>query len=536
VIDLERHGDQLDASGISVETATLARLRSGVEGLVFPYYNPAKRKFNGFERVRLDRPNGGQKYTQESGTGSRLYYPHAVSDELHTALLTSEVPIFIVEGEKKALALQERLQSRGCVIGLGGVWNWCKRRSFASRTRPLIDDFARVKISGRTAYVCFDSDVATNAQVRQAEEELSKALSEAKAEVRLLTLPSKDGERMGIDDWLVEWNDSWNDALTELCRSSVRTRVEIPPIYSFEEMLQESFPPIKVLLGEEGFPILNSGGLCYVHSMSGIGKTYFSMQMAHALSRGSAFLDHSAKRPLRVVFLQAELSSGWFQRRVRRLDEIFGPTETLWVMNGQMDLVVPAPYGKHEVNLLPLEQIISNYKADVVFIDPLQGFLDMPENSTDVNREFQRQLAKVRHKHECAIVITHHDRKMQDGESMHRMRGSSVLSDWADVVLAIDREKNEDDEYTKALILSYDKCRHAEGPRPEPTRLVRVERDGQTHPWLALDFVQPGDESDEETAQPCTPPQPSLPETDDPKCQDPELPIEKPAEESQEPK
>jgi len=482
-LDILRHGDMLDESGISVETAKAASLYSNSEGVVFPYYDPVKKQFTGFSRTRLDSPNGHVKYIQEAGTGGRLYFPPGAHEDAESNARL--LPCFVVEGEKKALALSERLSRRGVVVGLGGVWNWCKKKPFHEGPRPLIDDFAKIKLHGRKVYIIFDSDVATNTSVRQAEEELAKALTDKGANVRLVSLLPLDGDSMGLDDWLVEWKEDWAAALGVLCRRAVFSRIEIPEIVTYGEMLTRTFPPIRILLGSDGFPILNSGGLCYIHSMSGVGKTYFALQMAHCLSTGRPFLGHAGTgTPSRVVFLQAELSGGWFQRRIRSLDRTFGPTKALWVMNGQMTLARPAGYGRHEVMLLPLEQIIQNYKADVLFIDPLQGFMDIPENSTDVNREFQRQLARLRHKYECAIVVTHHDRKQQEGDAMHRMRGSSVISDWADVVFSINRTVIEKEVVPDLLTLEYDKVRHAEGPRPDAMTLKRIRADDRPTPWL----------------------------------------------------
>ena len=496
LVDADRHGDILENSGISVEDAIAARLESVPEGLRIPYWSPRHGGFPGFARTRLDVPMAdGGKYVQAKQSGSHLYFAPNINHDTYRELLeNSRVPVFVVEGEKKALSLQSRVQDKAVVIGLGGVWNWCKKAAISGGPRPLIGDFDQVNLEGRQIYVIFDSDVGTNSQVREAERELARSLNNQGASATLLvSLSPLDGKRMGVDDWLVEWGPDWRSQLRDLCKRAATTRVEIPRIFGFEEMLNETFPPIKVLLGTEAFPILNSGGLCYIHSMSGVGKTYFSMQMAHALSTGQAFLGHPVSgrdRPLRVVFMQAELGAGWFQRRLASLEKTFGPAGELSLANGQVTLAYPAGYGRYEIDLLPLEQIIRDLGADVVFIDPLQGYLDIPENNTDANRQFQRALAILRHRYECAIVVTHHDRKSQEGESMHLMRGSSVLTDWADVVFSISRSYIEVEKHKilvpHELVLAYDKVRHAEGPRPDAITLRRVSVGGFGTPWLEL--------------------------------------------------
>lgn len=497
------HLDSLSDSGITTENASKAGITSlsagdaekigfRSSGMYIPYWDPASQDVNGFFRFRLDdvEPKG-PKYLQAKGSGSRLYFaPLTMNDGNYAACLTRpEFPLFIVEGEKKALSLQQRIMHRGLVVGVGGVWNWCKKERLGGGPRPLIDDFDNIALKGRKVYIVYDSDVATNAHVRKGEDSLARSLRAAGSEVRLCTVPpGSDGEKYGLDDCLREWGEDWETPLVAIVRAALAERVDIPPIIQMGQMLLADYPEIKVILGEDDLPLLNSGGLCYVHSTSGVGKTYFTLQMAHSLSTGRIFLGaYPVRKPRRCLFLQAELSSGWFQRRVRSLNEMFGSTDKLWLMNGQMDLAVPAAYGKYEVNLAPLEEIIKNYRADVIFIDPLQGYLDIPENSTDVNREFQRQLSRLRHRYECAIVLTHHDRKSGQGEGMHRMRGSSVLADWADVVLSLEREVIDDRVVPHTLLLNWDKARHAEGPRPDVSRLQRlVSPDGGSAPWLTM--------------------------------------------------
>jgi hypothetical protein len=378
-----------------------------VSGLYIPYLEPSSEEFEGFGRLRMDEESDGQKYTQKEGTGSRLYFPAIIRmhepGEFRRMLRGNgkATNVFIVEGEKKAFSLQQRLGARGLVLGLGGCWNWTKKRvDFDQGSRELIDDFKHVELRDRTVYICFDSDVTSNPNVAKAERELTHALRSAGVgKVRLITLfPHKKKGKVGLDDFLVECGADWEEEFRKLCwKSQLKDRVIVPRILSYEEMLNNRFKPIKVILGHKEFPLLNSGGLCYVHSMSGVGKTYFTMQMAHSLATGSKFLgEYPTAGPMTVVFLQAELSDGWFQKRIRRLNDYYGPADNLLIMNGQMTLGKAGQYGKFDINLSPLEQIIVTQRADVVFIDPLQGYTDIPENNTDANREFQRQLSLLR--------------------------------------------------------------------------------------------------------------------------------------------
>lgn len=90
---------------------------------------------NGFSRYRVFYKDGytltngkkPAKYLQNEGSGNHLYIPESIN----TILKDAAVPIYITEGEKKALkACQEGLNC----IGLSGLWNW----SAGNRSKRII--------------------------------------------------------------------------------------------------------------------------------------------------------------------------------------------------------------------------------------------------------------------------------------------------------------------------------------------------------------------------------------------------------------
>jgi hypothetical protein len=102
-------------------------------------------------------------------------------------------PLVITEGEKKGDSLQTQ-----CVptIAITGVWNW-------QRDGKPLPEWSDVPLQGRSVYVAFDSDVATNEHVQKARLALTDFLRSQGARVRWLGLPSRpDGGKLGIDDWL----------------------------------------------------------------------------------------------------------------------------------------------------------------------------------------------------------------------------------------------------------------------------------------------------------------------------------------------
>jgi putative DNA primase/helicase len=168
-------------------------------GLVFPYRD-LQGTVNCFARVRPHTPRKDEdgkpiKYEQPLGEPLRAYFP----DASLPLLRDGESPVFITEGEKKALALS---QLGLAAIGLGGVWCWKKKG-----TDELIDDLATFPWAGRVVYIVFDWDPkpSTRLQTASAARRLARALRKAGAkEVYVVELPpGPDGAKQGVDDFLV---------------------------------------------------------------------------------------------------------------------------------------------------------------------------------------------------------------------------------------------------------------------------------------------------------------------------------------------
>ena len=130
------HLSDLRKSGLSDETITQAGIYSVSPRDInkkLENHFPKVESLLGFlygddERYKLFPPQGGAKYYQRKGTPPCLHFPPAAM----FALKDATIPLYITEGEKKALkASQEGLPC----LGLGGLWNW------SDGNKNLIKDF-----------------------------------------------------------------------------------------------------------------------------------------------------------------------------------------------------------------------------------------------------------------------------------------------------------------------------------------------------------------------------------------------------------
>lgn len=166
--------------------------------IVFPFR--AGDGVNGYARVKPDRPMtiGGKpaKYLSPKGQPNQVYLPPGAADVLQRP----EVELLITEGEKKSL---KATQEGFACLGLIGVYGWKDGKS--ERLLPALD---RVVWKGRKVYIVFDSDIAHNDQIQDAESRLAQRLTDLGAIVRVVRLPQAppgdDGKptKMGLDDFL----------------------------------------------------------------------------------------------------------------------------------------------------------------------------------------------------------------------------------------------------------------------------------------------------------------------------------------------
>jgi len=253
----DKHRSELRASGLTDETidaaglrtvsdpAEAARLLNGQSSaktlgacLAFPFLNRDGRPV-GYTRLKPDRPRTVKgklvKYESPIGEPNRVYIPPSVG----TILSDPTKLLLITEGEKKALAAT---QFGFPCLGLVGVYGWQRKRDRdpegrSTGPRELIPDLAAVAWAGRRVVIVYDSDAATNPNVRWAEWHLAEALAARGAVVAVARLPQEpDGAKNGLDDFLVRHGPealrAVLDAATPAARpepSSGKTRVVITP-------------------------------------------------------------------------------------------------------------------------------------------------------------------------------------------------------------------------------------------------------------------------------------------------------------------
>ena len=118
------------------------------------------------------------KYLQPPSSGIRLYFPVATLP----AVLQSGEPLWVIEGEKKSLAVA---QLGLPAIGICGIEGW-----HSAGTRALLEDFDHINLR-RTVKIVPDADVRSNPAVAGATNRFAEALERRGARAQIVMLPAE---------------------------------------------------------------------------------------------------------------------------------------------------------------------------------------------------------------------------------------------------------------------------------------------------------------------------------------------------------
>jgi len=193
------HLADLKASGLTQETIALHRIRSVPPSMIarllgfdvptvqsamlIPFPDPAG-GFLDHIRMKVFPPlkSRGQhvKYLQPRGSGPRLFFTLMKLADI----TDSRSPLWIVEGEKKALAVA---QLGFPAVGFCGIEGW-----HCGGSRELLADFDAVNLDGRNVELLPDGDWRTNFRVARGALRFADALRARRARVRLVLLPVGD--------------------------------------------------------------------------------------------------------------------------------------------------------------------------------------------------------------------------------------------------------------------------------------------------------------------------------------------------------
>ena len=171
-----------------------------------------------------------------------------------------------------------------------------------------------------------------------------------------------------------------------------------------------------------------------------IGKSSLVIQLAIAAATGGELLGQRFEKPLRVLWVQAEIHKAFLLQRLERLTTgldglAMARLRDHFLMTGRCDLDLLDGPSYDLVN-----QMVGDAAPDLLIIDPIINFSSVDENDNAEMRKLLRLVDALGARHDCAVVLVHHTRKEATTSPFDAVRGASALRGWFDTGLMLSGE------------------------------------------------------------------------------------------------
>ncbi|MBI4188309.1 MAG: DUF3854 domain-containing protein [Chloroflexi bacterium] len=274
---LEKHHiEQLQSSAISPEIIAERGYRSitnkselaglgfsssqqRVPGLLIPQWGVDGKETGYQYRPDNPRTNGKHKaikYENPTGGSIRLDCP----PRCQKMLGDPSIPLWITEGSKKA----DALASHGaCAISLTGVWGFKGKNELGGIT--MLADWDYIALKERLVYLAFDSDIVDKSAVKKALQRMAQHLETRAVIVKIVRLPSSNGAKVGIDDYLAAGHTLADaEALSEAHEADVEEQTIRRPYFYYDGRL---YLQVKMVDGKMAFAYLDGGKVKYAEAL-----------------------------------------------------------------------------------------------------------------------------------------------------------------------------------------------------------------------------------------------------------------------------
>lgn len=251
----------------------------------------------------------------------------------------------------------------------------------------------------------------------------------------------------------------------------VVTDEERPPlIYGFQDFVDASFPINWLIEG-----LLPQAGMMFVTGFPGTGKTQLASQIGAYVALGyeSILKWDIVGGKKKVVFLSLEMGPAPFHLFMETIGKSYDEKKALNANFRLMPLGEAIPLDTAPGQAF-LDDWLEREKPDLLIIDSLQLAISKEMTDELAAKNLMHYLALVRKKHNCAVLMIHHNRKksaeakQKDITQLSDMYGSIFFAANADAVLSLDKLNEEG-------LLSMHILKNRLGREHAPFEIVRDE-------------------------------------------------------------
>jgi RecA-family ATPase len=191
------------------------------------------------------------------------------------------------------------------------------------------------------------------------------------------------------------------------------------------------FPPPRQLVNG-----LLTAGLCILAGAPKSGKSWLSLDLALSVANGTPALGAYGVEQADVLYLALEDTPYRLKSRLRAMRK---PHPV------NLHFATSAPrLGEGGIEAID-DFVNANPGTSVVIVDTLAKISDAKttNNIYDEDAAVGTVLHALAHHHNLALVVIHHTRKQAHGDYLQSVSGSSGLTGTADVVMVLNRTRNE---------------------------------------------------------------------------------------------
>jgi hypothetical protein len=203
---------------------------------------------------------------------------------------------------------------------------------------------------------------------------------------------------------------------------------------SLRELMEKQFEPLTYLVPD----ILPEGGLTLLVGRPKVGKSWFALQIACALSAGGFAFGLDTPLPKRrVLYCALEDGQRRLQRRITLLGAAYDPDAFHIVTE-----LSPLDRGGAD----ELRQLIQETQAQVVFVDVVARILPRRKRNDGVYQSDYDAFALLKDlavAEGVTLVAVHHESKAPNEDPLMRVSGSTGLTGAVDAVLTLSKPRGE---------------------------------------------------------------------------------------------
>lgn len=233
-------------------------------------------------------------------------------------------------------------------------------------------------------------------------------------------------------------------------------------IIDYNDFINSKLKPIEYVV----YPILPTQGIGFIYAATGVGKTFFTLNLAFSISKGGDFLKYKCPLPRRVLYVDGEMAFNQLHQRINQIAKQQGgsyyPTH-LNILTPDKILPFAMPEIDTEEGQTTYDSLIEERKIEVVVFDNVSVLSSFDENKSAEWKLIQKWLLKLRSNGK-SIILVHHAGKDKNG-----YRGTSKMLDCVDFAISLQPIQEDGDSYTgKKFKIDYQKARSFYGSEAQP--------------------------------------------------------------------